>query len=57
MIEVIRKTLWATADQQRASMDVAEHKHFVFGLIFVKCISDTLNKLIRCTGSRRVSTY
>ncbi len=42
MIEDIKKTLWATADKLRANMDVAEYKHIVLSLIFVKYISDTL---------------
>ena len=40
MIEDIRKTLSATADKMRAILDAAERKHFVFGLIFVKYVSD-----------------
>lgn len=57
MIEDIRKPLWATAGKQRVSIYAAEYEHFVLGLIFVKFISDTPNKLVRCAGSRRVSTY
>ncbi|MCX7258681.1 MAG: class I SAM-dependent DNA methyltransferase [Polaromonas sp.] len=41
MLDDIKKTLWATADKLRASMDAAEYKHLVLGLIFVKYISDT----------------
>jgi len=41
MIDDIKKTLWATADKLRATMDAAEYKHLVLGLIFVKYISDT----------------
>jgi type I restriction enzyme M protein len=36
--------LWATADALRGSMDAAEYKH-VFGLIFLKHISDALEEL------------
>jgi type I restriction enzyme M protein len=32
--------LWATADALRNSMDAAEYKHVVLGLIFLKYISD-----------------
>jgi len=32
--------LWATADALRGSMDAAEYKHVVLGLIFLKYISD-----------------
>ena len=42
MINDIKKTLWATSDTLRANMDAAEYKHLVFGLIFVKYISDTI---------------
>src|SRR5262245_39966825 len=33
--------LWQIADALRGSMDAAEHKHVVLGLIFLKYISDT----------------
>ena len=42
MLDDIKKTLWATADKLRASMDAAKYKHLVLGLIFVKYISDAL---------------
>lgn len=32
--------LWAAADALRNNMDAAEYKHVVFGLIFLKYISD-----------------
>ncbi len=32
--------LWATANELRGSMDAAEYKHVVLGLIFLKYISD-----------------
>ncbi len=32
--------LWAAADKMRGSMDAAEYKHVVLGLIFLKYISD-----------------
>jgi len=32
--------LWAAADALRGSMDAAEYKHVVLGLIFLKYISD-----------------
>ena len=34
--------LWAMADTLRGSMDAAEYKHVVLGLIFLKYISDAL---------------
>ena len=35
--------LWAMADALRGSMDAAEYKHAVLGLIFLKYISDAFN--------------
>src|SRR5574337_217461 len=40
----LRKTLWAAADKLRSSMDAAEYKHLVLGLIFVKYISDAFDE-------------
>src|SRR5438067_11605728 len=34
-------TLWGAADTLRGSMDAAEYKHVVLGLIFLKYISDS----------------
>lgn len=34
------ETLWQTADKLRGSIDAAEYKHVVLGLIFLKYISD-----------------
>lgn len=34
------KTLWQAADKLRGSIDAAEYKHVVLGLIFLKYISD-----------------
>jgi len=36
--------LWAMADALRGSMDAAEYKHVVLGLIFLKYISDAFNE-------------
>jgi len=38
------KKLWAAADKLRGSMDAADYKHVVLGLIFLKYISDAFNK-------------
>ena len=43
MDQNIKKTLWAAADKLRSSMDAAEYKHIVLGLIFVKYISDAFD--------------
>ena len=34
------KQIWAAADELRGSMDAAEYKHIVLGLIFLKYLSD-----------------
>ena len=36
--------LWRMADALRGSMDAAEYKHVVLGLIFLKYISDTFEE-------------
>ena len=36
--------LWAMADALRGSMDAAEYKHVVLGLIFLKYISDVFEE-------------
>jgi len=36
--------LWATANELRGSMDAAEYKHVVLGLIFLKYISDAFEE-------------
>ena len=39
-----RATLWRMADALRGSMDAAEYKHVVLGLIFLKYISDAFEE-------------
>jgi type I restriction enzyme M protein len=36
----LEDTLWKAADKLRGSMDAAEYKHFVLGLVFLKYVSD-----------------
>jgi type I restriction enzyme M protein len=36
--------LWQAADALRGSMDAAEYKHVVLGLIFLKYISDSFEE-------------
>ncbi|BCX13319.1 MAG: hypothetical protein KatS3mg067_2257 [Thermosynechococcus sp.] len=47
--------LWQMADNLRGSMDAAEYKHVVLGLIFLKYISDAFEerhaKLVGSQGS------
>ena len=44
MNQDLKKTLWAAADKLRSSMDAAEYKHLVLGLIFIKYISDAFDE-------------
>ncbi|MCX8021742.1 MAG: type I restriction-modification system subunit M N-terminal domain-containing protein [Syntrophorhabdaceae bacterium] len=50
--------LWKMADTLRCSMDAAEYKHVVLGLIFLKYISDAFEeqhgKFYRVTPAGRV---
>src|SRR5205807_1873338 len=40
----IEPILWATADKLRGTLDAAEYKHVVLGLIFLKYISDAFEE-------------
>ena len=42
--------LWQMADALRGSMDAAEYKHVVLGLIFLKYISDAFEEVIYPAG-------
>lgn len=44
MNQDLKKTLWAADDKLRSSMDAAEYKHIVLGLIFLKYISDAFTE-------------
>ena len=39
-MEDLQATLWKTADKLRGSMDAAQYKDFVLGLVFLKYVSD-----------------
>ena len=43
-IGIDESELWATANALRGSMDAAEYKHVVLGLIFLKYISDAFEE-------------
>lgn len=45
--EPIEKVLWATANKLRKNIDAAEYKHVVLGLIFLRYISDSFEKMYR----------
>src|SRR5438552_11526281 len=40
----LEATLWAAADKLRGTLDAAEYKHVVLGLIFLKYISDAFEE-------------
>jgi type I restriction enzyme M protein len=44
------KRMWEAADTLRGSMDAAEYKHVVLGLIFLKHISDISGSVLREAG-------
>ena len=41
--------LWQMADALRGSMDAAEYKHVVLGLIFLKSLQSLLATLLFCS--------
>ena len=43
-IGINESELWSIADALRGSMDAAEYKHVVLGLIFLKYISDAFEE-------------
>ncbi len=43
-LKEIEKKLWSAADKLRNSMDAAEYKHVVLGLIFLKYVSDSFDE-------------
>ena len=51
----LEASLWAAADKLRGTLDAAEYKHVVLGLIFLKYISDAFEvapgKSMRFTGA------
>jgi len=44
MNQDLKKTLWAAADKLRSSMDAAEYKHIVLGLVFLKYSGDAFDE-------------
>lgn len=42
--------LWKAADKLRGTMDAAEYKHFVLGLVFLKYVSDTFEEQTTTIG-------
>ena len=50
-----RRELWRMADALRGSMDAAEYKHVVLGLIFLKYISDAFEEAYARSWKRRLT--
>lgn len=42
--EDMKSILWKSADKLRGSLDAAEYKHFVLGLVFLKYVSDAMSE-------------
>lgn len=42
-LKELEKTLWTSADKLRSTLDAAQYKHTVLGLIFLKYISDAFD--------------
>jgi type I restriction enzyme M protein len=40
----MKEILWKAADKLRGSMDAADYKHFVLGLVFLKYVSDSFDE-------------
>ncbi|MFD0165844.1 type I restriction-modification system subunit M [Streptomyces decoyicus] len=40
----MKSILWKSADKLRGSLDAAEYKHFVLGLVFLKYVSDAMEE-------------
>ncbi|WP_155058087.1 class I SAM-dependent DNA methyltransferase [Streptomyces blattellae] len=40
----MKAILWASADKLRGSLDAAEYKHFVLGLVFLKYVSEAMTE-------------
>ena len=51
-VDDFRPKLWQMADALRGSMDAAEYKHVVLGLIFLKYISDAFEERHACGAGR-----
>ncbi len=52
----LEKTLWSAADKLRNNMYVAEYKHVVLGLIFLKYISDAFDELYQKLSGEKDKT-
>ncbi|MHB1400102.1 MAG: type I restriction-modification system subunit M N-terminal domain-containing protein, partial [Trichloromonadaceae bacterium] len=42
-LQDLEKKLWTAADKLRSTLDAAQYKHAVLGLLFVKYVSDAFD--------------
>ena len=43
----MKEILWKAADKLRGSIDAADYKHFVLGLVFLKYVTDSFDERAR----------
>jgi len=58
-LELLKSHLWKSADILRGHIDAADYKNYIFGLLFLKRISDVFDeeveKIIHETGNRKIA--
>ncbi|MEA3421883.1 MAG: type I restriction-modification system subunit M N-terminal domain-containing protein, partial [Acidobacteriota bacterium] len=58
-LEVLKTHLWKSADILRGHIDAADYKNYIFGLLFLKRISDVFKeeaeKIVRETGNKKIA--
>lgn len=58
-LEMLKSHLWKSADILRGHIDAADYKNYIFGLLFLKRLSDVfdeeLPKAIRETGNKKIA--
>jgi len=56
-LEVLKTHLWKSADILRGHIDAADYKNYIFGLLFLKRISDVFKeeaeKIVKETGDKK----
>ena len=57
--ETLKSHLWKSADILRGHIDAADYKNYIFGLLFLKRLSDVfeeeVEKIIRDTGNKKIA--
>ncbi|MBW2184479.1 MAG: type I restriction-modification system subunit M N-terminal domain-containing protein, partial [Deltaproteobacteria bacterium] len=58
-LETLKSHLWKSADILRGHIDAADYKNYIFGLLFLKRISDVFNeeaeKIMQETGDKKIA--